>query len=356
MKSGEGTFKMTLSPIFEGSTLKTHLDDVTLSWTPNAWDLSVMQCTGAQGFEDIIREEVKKVLSDPARIEQQKASLMARIQEYLDTKTIDFSQPQTLVTARPDIQASMTIQDFVGSKDAARVRGVLRVDFLKSKSGNNISLKLSSDTMNVPNSHNAFLKIPEEFVKDVFTEAYYPGSWVERVPSNKLPGFTSLMKSRFKQFFVWTELMNYPKKSIFIFDIYSDKEISIKGQNLKYNVSTELKSTMFAPKPGGYVNFMYFTVPMKSQVKMGIQNGQISAQFLNVSLSLHGQWDHDYLCNYMPTKHFSSDKIAETATQSLEGYKLNYALPAIPVTGKTSLQVQKVQMYPKSTDLLIYLK
>jgi hypothetical protein len=356
MAEGKGVFAMTLSPVFEKSLVKSHLDDVSLDWTADAWTATVLSCSGAEGFEDIVQAEILKQTGNAAKLTQQKASLMNYVQTYLDTKSLDLAKPRVLTGLRPDIQASLAVSEFLGSGDDARLRGELTVNFQKSTSKNNLHLKLSAEGIEGSGNQSAFLKIPEAFIIAVSEEAFAASSWKERVSSNVIPGFAALMKSRLKQFFAWPALLNYAKTDQFRFDLSSRKDLEVSGRNLKYNVRMTLNAKMEAPEGDDYVNFMKFTVPFKSDVALTVNDGKLTAHFSNAGLSLNHEWDETYLNHHPVSRRFLADSITKKVLESVEGLETEYQLPEIPLSGDISLGLRKVQKYQKSTDLLIELK
>jgi hypothetical protein len=356
MNRGKGAFEMKLSPLFEQSLIKSHLDDVTLDWTPDAWSTTAMVCSGAEGFEDVVRAEILKKTGNAAKLTEQKASLMTYVQAYLDTKSVDLAKPRVLLTSRPDIKAILQVEEFLGSDAGARVRGQLQVQFLKSKTRHAIHLKLSSDTIDAANSQNAFLKIPEEFVSVVAEEAFAAGSWSERLSSNQIPGFADLMHSRFNQFFVWPALANYPKEAKFLFDLFSTKNLKVSGSHLNYKIAMSLNAKMYAPEGSKYVPFMNFVVPMSSQVNLSLADGKVAAQFSQADVSIVPEWDESYLRTHQIDKRFGEATLAKRVMKSLEGLQTSYRLPKIPLAESMALRVIKAQRYKKSNDLLIYLR
>jgi hypothetical protein len=355
LKTGKGAFAMKLSPVFEGSLIRAHVDDVKLSWTADAWSIKEMKCTGAQGFDEVIKEEVLKLSGDSSVVEQQKAALMEYVQKYVSEQSIDLAKPRDLASARRDIKVSMRISDFVGSEKQAVVHGVFRIEFTKLHQ-NELFLKLSKPSIEVNPSTSALIRVPEEFVLTVAKQAFGASSWLKRIYSSQIPGFKSLMQSRFNQFFVWRELITFPQSTEFLFDVYSPKNIEVSGKNLKYQVKAFLQAQMYAPKNGKYIPFMDFTSPFASQVQLSLVQGKVQAKFSDVSLHLQEHWDSSYLGRYDPYRTFDGSTISKRIQKSAEGSATSYALPKIPLTDNLLLQLQKVQKSSQGTDLVFYLK
>ncbi|HEY8270919.1 MAG TPA: hypothetical protein VIG33_08515 [Pseudobdellovibrionaceae bacterium] len=360
MKAGQGAFVMKLSPVFERGLVRAHVDDVSIAWTADAWNITDMKCTGAQGFDEVVKAEILKRTKDASIMEQQKTALIGSIQNYVNERSVDLSKPRNLTSTRSDIQISMRIDNFVGTEKNALAHGVFRVEFTKLsnqvKSPKYVFLKLSKQSFEDSSSTDPLLRVPEEFVVTMTKQAFAASSWLRRMNSSQLPGFSSLMESRFKQFFVWRELTNFSQATEFLFDIYSPKNVAVSGKNLKYQVKAPLQSRMYAPKNGRYVPFMNFVVPFSSQVQLSVEQRKIFAKFTGVALSLQERWEPSYVERYAPSRTFDRTTIGQRIQSSAEGKATSYALPPIPLTETLNLQFQKVLQPARSSDVVFYLK
>lgn len=353
MRPGKALLTMQLSPEFDGPLLRAHVDDANLTWTPDAWEITSLNCTGAQGFDDVVRAEISKRTGDASIVTNEKSTLMQYVRDYVSAHFLDLSTPRNLVVARPDIQVSMRVTNFSGTEKNAVVRGFLRVEFTQLRTGDQINLQLGNGS--VGSSSSPVLRVPEEFVLELAKQAYAGNTWVKKMYSNEFSGFQSLMKSRFTQFFVWRELTHYPKSAKFLFEIYSPKNISIAGKNLHYALKAPLFAKMSAPRDGEYVPFMNFSVPMTSDVNMSLTNGTFTAKFSDVKLGLQYAWEPSYVEKYHPAKTFAAEKIRERIQSSVQKLSVDYKLPSIPVSDNISFVVQKAQT-TKAGDLLLYLQ
>lgn len=353
MKPGKALLTMQLSPVFDGALLRARVDDANLTWTPDAWEIVTLNCTGAEGFDDVVRAEIYKRTGDASIVTSQKATLMEYVRGYVSSHTLDLSKSRRLITARPDILVSMQVTDFSGTKVNAVLRGVVRVEFTRQRTGDSVFVRLSGKRLS--SSSTAVIRVPEDLFLAVAKQLYAGNTWTDKIYSNEISGFQSLMQSRFAQFFVWRELIKYPKSSKFLFEVYSPKDVSVTGKNLSYDVKAPLFSKMSAPREGELVPFMNFSVPMSSKVNLTLNNSVVKAKFSNVSLGLQEQWDPSYVAKYSPSRVFAREKIRQRIQRSVQGFTVNYALPSIPVSDETALVIQKAAPN-KSGDLILYLQ
>ncbi len=353
LKPGQATLTMQLSPVFDGAILRAQVDDANLTWTSDAWEITTMKCSGAEGFEDVVRNEIRQRTGDATIVTSQKTTLMRYVRNYVNSYSLNLSKPRSLITARPDIKVSMSVTDFTGTKKMAVARGIFRVEFTRLKSHGEVSLRLSKGAFG--ENQSATIRVPESFIIAVAKQAYAGNTWAEKVYSRDIPGFQTLMTSRFTQFFVWRDLMSYPKDAKFLFELYSPENIRLTGKRLSYDVNVPLYAKMSAPRSGGYVPFMNFSVPMTSKVNLSLDNGKFSAKFTSVGLGLQAEWDPGYVAKYAPSKTFAASAIRKRIQSAVQGATLHYTLPVIPVASGVSLLVQKVQS-TNGGDLVLSLK
>lgn len=352
MKSGSGDFAVLLTPNIETSTAGGEIQSVRLGWRPDAWGVASMQCTGAEGFDVILRDEIQKIAQDSESfVAPHKEFLRASVQAELDKIQIDFSGSKQLIVSRPDIKVMMTVNQMTDAgSEGARVMGHFLIDFNRAPDQETKVLTLDGDSS--ASRSIASLRLPKDFLKEAMKRAYAPNTWMHQFGSDKFSGFVSLMSSRFLQFFVWPELLRYSKKSLFRFDVYSNKTLNIQGQGLNYRMQGVIYTQMQSPQGGRLAPFMDFTVPLKGNMKLQVQNGVLTADLGSPSLSLNAKWNNNYLKRGNVYRSFSSGTIQSRIVQAIAGQKINTVLPKIPVADGLALQVKSARVNA-SQDLVL---
>lgn len=344
LQPDKGQFSMVVSPVIEGTHAGGEVQSVSVSWLPGSWVSKSMECSGAQGFADIIKAELSTLTNDSRRlIEPQKELIKKNVQDYLGSFQLDFSTEKEVLVARPDIKVQMKINDTQDLGGAGmRLRGIFEIKFLKDQAKDIRYLKMKG-VNSQGDAKQVLLYLPEDFLKEVAMHSYAANTWLHQVMSDKISGFTSLMNSRFSQFFVWPALMSFSKSAKFRFDLYSNKNVDVKGSGDVYQLQSTMLSRMMAPKSGGLVPFMYFNVPLTSKVRVSLQDSKVLATFSHVNLSLNPQWDASYVRNYGPSRSFSTSTIQGRLSDSLEGKTVSASLPQIPVGLGMNMRVMKMQ-------------
>jgi hypothetical protein len=356
MKAGMGAFSVALSPEVASNVAGGQVEDVSLSWQPDAWTVQAFSCTGADGFSDIVNEQISQISMDSASfVNPKKALLLSYLNEYIGKITFDFSTPRELVSARSDIKMSMVVDSFDDTNpEQMLAKGRVIMNFTRSSQTGTKTLTLSKDTPTYSKSSQAMIRLPGGLAKEIMTQAYSADSWVHQFYSSQVSGFSTVMNSRFMQWFVWPELMDYPKSSKFLFNVYSNKDPKITGSGLKYGVSLNLLSQMQAPKNGKYIPFMNFVVPFSSNVTVGIADSKASVKFTNTTMDLKYSWDTSYVKKYSPKTRFAASTIEGKILDAISGKTMDVSLPAIPLMDGVNLKVKKATTLSNS-DLLLQL-
>lgn len=351
---GQGIFSVLGAPVVSQGAAGFSVQNVDLNWNAGAWTYDEPHCEGVEGFAAILKTEIEKINLDSQTFMSSKRELMREfLQAYLEKNKLDFSGSRQLVTGRPDLRVEMKVEEYRNLADGgAQAKGLIVIDFLKAPDQESQFLKLG-EPVAVTNNF-AQLRLPESFIRNFLMQFYAANSWNHRITSEKLPGFASLMQSRFAQFFVWPELLRFPKSTRFYFDLSSKVNPVIRGEALLYSVDTSLDAKMWAPRNGSYVPFMNFKIPFKTDVQVSVNKGDLQASFSDSSLNISSSWDSSYVQNFEPYKRFSSGTIRDRILSGIVGKTLNVPLPKIPVTESVSLKVQKV-LTPKGSGMVLLL-
>jgi hypothetical protein len=366
LPEGRGHFSMSLKSLLQPTKLGVQAEDFNLTWDPGFWTTADFNCVGSRGFSDLIKTQIQKISNDARSfVEPRKGQILALLNSSLDKINQPLSLSQKWMKSRQDVNFSLRIDKINENQDQSEIiaKGHLLMEFEKSQSNEIKTLTLPSTISAQGNlsaqlpaaqSEQAILRLPEFFIKEVILQAYEAETWMHRLNSKGFSGFKSLMSSRFIQFFVWPELMSYPKSSQFLFDTYSNKNPEITGQGLSYKVKIDLLSQMLAPQSRNYVPFMNFSIPLNSKINLSIKEGKVGVVFKDSNLNLHYSWDSNYLkSNHASTK-FNATLIKNNLQNSLTNRNFIFELPKVNVMEGVVLKIKKMETQPHS-DLIIYL-
>lgn len=347
LKPGQGQFRMNVSPVFSGARVSSKLEDVQVTWSKEAWILNPMNCTGAQGFEELIAEHVLNMTRDSDILTPYKPQLMEYVQKYLDQRSVDISKPRVLTSQRLDIQYSMRIDKLTNNGQNLLASGVLAIQFKNAATAKKVYLPLAQSSWVQAKSSALQLRVPEKILETVVEKAFLPTSWSTQLRSSQVPGFASVQNlSKLVLCFIWPELHDFGRDASFLFQLKTEAPISLTGQQLRYHIESALRVNMLAPvnvdSQTKFVPFMDFRIPLRSDISLSVAKGQLAAVFTNVDFGLEAHWNEDYVRNYHPKKYFAAEKIRERVLQEAQGQRLQYTLPRFQIMDSLSLQLQSV--------------
>jgi hypothetical protein len=346
-----GHFALSLSPRVNAGQVGADVQGFDLAWSPGAWSIQgELKCEGAEGFDNLIKEQVQVFAQDSEKfLAPQKALIAEYLENYFSSLNFDLATPRELVSARSDIKTSLVFDETKeDSSQGLWAKGRVIMEFQKSTRNKSQKLVLQSSIFSESAGSQVLIRLPPEFAREVVAEAFSANSWSQRFASSSIPGFSTVMNSRLTQLFVWPELRNYSRSAKFLFDLNSKKDFEVSGEGLQYSVKSSLQAKMWAPRSSGYVPFMYFTMPMNSKVQLSVSKGVLKTKLPNPSLGLSYSWDSDYVRKYNPSERFSASKIRDKVQDGLWGETLTYPLPKVPLYGDIGLQILSIDVNAKS--------
>ncbi|KYG61332.1 hypothetical protein AZI85_09685 [Bdellovibrio bacteriovorus] len=355
MIPGKGSMSMAVAPSVGSTNAAALVQSVDVGWAPGSWSSTGIQCEGVEGFADLLKTEIDKIANDSVSFIQPKKDLIRKyVQDYLQDIKLDFSSPRQLIVSRPDISVLMKVDEYKDQGEAgALIKGHLQIDFLNTKDSEVKNLVLTPGTAPM-SSGEAQIILPKDFIKEVLLKAYSANAWLHKITSDKLPGFGSLMSSRFMQFFVWPALRDYSKSTKFLFDVYSNKDMEIQGGGLQYQAKANFYARMQAPRSGQYVPFVNWSVPFNSKINLKVENGKASATLVNPSLGMTPYYDASYVAKYSPNRRILYGTIRDKIISGIWGQTMTMEIPKIPLMEGVSLKVKKV-LAPNNQDITLQL-
>jgi hypothetical protein len=347
-------FSVAVKPSTDGKTLSGELQDLDLSWQPDAWQIGDLNCTGAVGFDDMIRQQVLDMAKDSTKFTQAlKPELITYLESYLKSYNFDIGKERQLITSRPDIKASMIADSIQDLSDGTKLKGRVIVIFNKAPDTAKTVLTLKDANLNAIS--NASVRVPEKLLPTLMQKGFAANTWMESLKSSSIPGFSSIMSSRIKQFFAWPELTRYSKSTVFPFQLYSDKDMTLKGSALKYDISGKLIAQMLAPRSSGDVPMMRFSIPFSSKLSFTAKEGVLTTTAKNTDVSLGYVWDENYVRKYNAKTKFMRSTVEGKIQDAVYDQALTYKLPLIPVMDGLNFRIESLEAPAQTESVRIIL-
>ncbi len=348
----------------EGSfpTVKAVLGD--LQW-PEAWDVGSPDCEGPAGYQEavqtaieegifarkselekLIEEEINKVAS------QSMANVMNRVSRPIhisvsDNVDINF-QPQEVYLDSESGGVLLQGEVVAASKYGQGVKPQV-VPFSLSEQAVQQYLK------------NTGLVMSNTFIEHLIDLVYRSGDLKTRFQSQNIEGLRKLHRSRIYQFFVFPDLMKFSKSANFLLDTFIGQSPKIKfntqwEDKTWFQYQTEVKIKMLAPKPKGYVPYMYYKLPVTGNLWLNVDNHHLVMGFGKPNTLFKSYWDGNYLKTYKTSRRFSSGLFHREITKQLQQQMFKIYIPSIELDSFTSLNPTRLVSNDHATQLRFSIK
>jgi hypothetical protein len=197
--------------------------------------------------------------------------------------------------------------------------------------------------------------LPSDTLPKLIQYLYQTGDLRYRVNSASVSSFTSLMGSRFFQFFIWPDLMNFSSRTSFWFDISSEAAPKLAngemnpGGGIAYRVSAPLLVNQWAPGEGQYVPYLDFRAPMTGELNAKIDDGKLSIQLSPNDLNVSAVYRPEYQKIRRIDNNWIATGILGSNVQSyLQSQAFQFTLPSWDLGQGMTLGMRDLQIWHQS--------
>jgi hypothetical protein len=279
------------------ATLK--LTQFDFSYNSALWKLDFNTCVGPQGYGEVLKSNILKYLEDKNQI----ATLIkSGIEEQLSQASTTINN-KIFKVQKYKLNESISLDIYpsrlnYNSKGEMVLMGSLMIYFMNAKTSGQTFVKLND--YNIETSGSSNLILPSELVQKVISAAYRNGLIAGTVRPLEVDGLQDLLRSRFQQFFVWPDLMNFSKNTNFIFDIFSKstpiiKNLSSEDGTLLGEANSEMVNQVLYPKEQKHFPYVKFSSNAQSHWSAEILKEDILIRILQISLDSSYEFNKTYL-------------------------------------------------------------
>lgn len=261
------------------------LGNLDLSWPAGSWAVSEFKCAGPQGLPEILHEQIAERLGSAEEFRP----LLAQFISGRVTSKIEESLSK--IRAPFAVSSGKSKHVFQIGAMAALASGVLadvsvRSPFVGAGAGAGSAGGTSATTGSLDTNVATLEKVPldrpallgnlgllDQIFKSEMSEQ--PPYLTIDMQANK--SFHDLMQSRFTQFFVFADLMNYPKKSPFYLQIFRPEFSSLSVLD-SGNLRTQfpLSAVVQSYRDGKWWSYLNLKGDTKAEVRLTVGNGVLS--------------------------------------------------------------------------------
>jgi len=335
----------------EGQKLAGHLEALDLSWPANSWQMSEFTCHGPRGITEYIKNEIQQQLANPtalAPIVKEKMQTLLTLQLQKIHEQAERLQPvSSLETVQYRIQGLKTL-----SAEGLIYSLGVQVDSLTSTLTSNLTS--NSEVASTKNSQAPSLvgfpknlKSPALYIdKENFEKllAAALSSKSTQFSLSDISAFHRLMRSRFLQFFLWPDLMNFPKHTAFQWLAKAAKPPQIKFTRAdELNLSMTVDSWMIGERDQVKWNYLFLLSEVSLNAKLSFTKGQLVLNSEVQSFENKYSFGPEYKSRYNPRNYISISTLESAVQKSiLQGQKI-VPIPSFKLSSGLSINLESMK-------------
>ena len=367
----------------QGGVLALNYSDLILNKQEGSLGLSNISCSGIKGFEEVVSTELMNKLNDvnfiKSELEKYFLSKIGVISQKVEDEIL---KPADLGGHKDKLVVKSYPQSLEGFEDGISVKGLMVFNF-KTRSAIVGETYVALNTKNVPLNEglkkdcrtnasafdwqewdSMFGGDSDYYYEDVplgseifaefcdytkslksdssgFSRLLLPYGLLDKVAAymhhsqmarfqtdtKSISGLKKLMKSRWTQFFVFRDLMNFPKRTNFYLFLSTDDVPQVSSvyelsqQSLGFEIQSKLVLDMFAPINGQWEHYLNFYSQVYTPVKLDIDQANLNFNFLKPDLDLTYRFDKEYMSKHKVKKRISTDTLKEHLVDAIDGYE-----------------------------------
>jgi hypothetical protein len=336
----------TIGVEFTGDHANYVLKDFNASWTPAAWQITSLTCTGPQGFGDLVRQNIQASLTS---INPFVPEIKTQIQNQLNVAS---DQPITWTVKAPgDANVTVTLKPTnlqVLASGSALVAGKASFDFAKLQ--NTTCAKAVAGTPNTPTANDT-LTFPVNAIESLFSCAYQSGFLTASFTSEQFTAFKSLLGDFPLKLLIWPNLNRFTSGDVFGFNFSLDTAPEFEfdrtdtSGNFNFYLDSALTLAVYAPTgDGNTTHYVDFSTVLSGPATFSVANGILNFTQTNRKLKLKKYWDQNYLDHNTVDQCIWTGIIGGYLKKYLSHTGVTYTLPTLTQANAFSLGVSAAQM------------
>lgn len=317
------------------NTINNHLNAEIRKLTINnksPWTLSNIQCSGTNGAADLITQKIKDKLST---IDLYKNLIATELQNtlnlFINDSLTELRKPQNIQAVSEN---ELILVNEISLDD---------IGFLFVYSNKQNALQISNPSignlkdesilfLEAKNYQNPVIVMDKNDLTNLIKNQLN-GKTIQK-DLNSFSGFALLMKSRFKQYFAWPDLLNYSKNSSFptLSKLSKLNQLNIdiwQGRSGTGHISAQVDSKVMSERSGKVSVYLRSSSNYQGQFLYQISNGKIQIQSNMTGFTNNLVMDSQYIKSYNARTKIPVQIINNSLQDSLKQLVTSYELPKL---------------------------
>lgn len=296
------------------------------------WQMNVGDCEGPQGYQQALEKELRSLLNDKTRMSQ---ILMQPFQNQLNQRLASmneslFSPKQIPVQeeiALTLLPLEVELDEVTGQ---VLLKGIVKTQFA-SQEEKHVHVDAPLFAEDVAVAPRSGLMVSQKYLQTLIRQVHESRLLYKKYFAQQIPGLDQLFRSRFFQFFLWPDLMNFRRNAPFSFEVSASQSPQLDFDKIYrgvawFDLHSHLKVQTRTPQNQDYGQFLS---PLKAQPWLRVYNNQLALGFYQPKMKLKFIWDQVYLAIQKPFQTLSAAFFGQKIQSTIKDYRWTTDLPLL---------------------------
>jgi hypothetical protein len=345
-----------LSLVDSHNNLRVEVDQLEMV-APGGWDIHIDKCNGPSGYSDVVKQAILDFLADDQFIN---SFLQNALQSQFDNLVYEFTQEllqEMKLNPVAHNQINITPDKVVLDEQTGQVvlNGKVTSTFAQSPDRQQ-HVPFQIDSLS---DRPTGLIISTQFIQTLSNQLYRNQFYGYGFRSSEIDGINRLTSSRLYQFFLFPDLMKFPRRSPFYFYAQPRQEpqLHISGQDKQFmwwQVQAQMQVLMYAPHNNQYVPYVNFYSPVSTSMWSTVHAGKLYIGVTRPQMNLSYAWDPQFQAIRRVNPRISINYFERQIQSSIAEQRHNFELPKIELSAQGHQLVPTEMDYGEQWVQLIY--
>jgi hypothetical protein len=284
---------------WSGDDPSAEIASLDLNWAPGSWTLEDFSCTGPNGLDSVLHDEIVKRFNDAKAF---KPYLVSFLSAFMKAQTVGVMQK---LRSPLTVKAGSSMLRLLVGKLVPTSSGVV-ANISVSKASDAVpavdaTLPTDSTLSHLPKDRPAIVGDLSALQFMMHTELSNRPDYLT-VDLQQVSAFAKLMKSRFLQFFVWRDLWKYPKTNPFYLRIKTPSSLTLeKSSDGSLKTSLSLYSVIQSYRDSKWWSYVIASANADASVALSVANGVMTYSTTLEPMNLKMDYGPEYKTEYKPS-------------------------------------------------------
>ncbi len=319
---------------FSAQNILTQINQFSLQWPQQSWQISPFTCRGPSGFSETLRQDLMARLSSADEIRPWLQNILS--QELQNQINVQLEKIKTPTVLPPLENGTSSANLKLSFKEFRKIdQGILSLGIL-SWGDEGMDKSKIRPLGQLPESfatQDSILITGQDAWTDLLKAEIQAQAMWTQFDLRKSQDFLNLLKSRFLQFFVWPDLWNFSKSSAFFLSIHQPEKLTLQwNKNGSANYQSVTSAWVQAPRDSQFWNYIYLSGNASGLLQPKINDGIVTLQSNAEIKNFKARFGSEYVKAYQPNTWLASGLLEDSLNQMGQSLSFSTNLPSLDLS------------------------